>query len=171
MQIPSSVFLVTGGTRGIGRALVEALGREGARVAFSARDGEQVKATELALRGAGSDAIGIAGDVKSDADCRRLVKATVSAFGEIDVLINNAAILAPRATVVETPARVWEEVLGVNVIGTANMIRHVLPLMERRGRGAIINLSSGWGREASGHVASYCASKLLVFALCIDFLF
>ncbi len=165
MEIRSRAFLVTGGTRGIGRALVATLLEEGARVSFSGRDAKRVAAARKACSKPGAEAIGTAADVGSDADCRQLVQATLDGFGAIDVLINNAAILAPRATVVETPARVWEEVLRVNVIGTANMIRHVLPHMEQRGRGIIINLSSGWGREASGHVASYCASKFAVEAL------
>lgn len=139
--------------------------RAGARVAISGRDSKALAAAAAALRRQGGEVLSVPGDVGSDRDSKALVKEALRAFGSIDVLVNNAAVLAPRATVVETPQRTWEEVLRINVIGTANMIRHALPPMTERGSGVIVNLSSGWGREASGHVASYCASKFAVEAL------
>lgn len=154
-------FLITGSTRGIGRALAEMLVREGARVCVNGR-----KADAVASLGAlGPQVVGRAGDVGADADAAALVDEAYRAFGDLDVLVNNAAVLSPRATVVETPPDTWAEVLRVNVVGTANMIRHVLPRMEKRGRGVIVNLSSGWGRSAAGWVAPYCASKFAVEAL------
>lgn len=158
-------FIVTGASRGIGRALAETIVRNGGRVAISGRTRTDLDTALGALTGLGGEALGVEGDVGVDADAKRLAEAAHDTLGAIDVLVNNAAILAPRAPVTATPSSVWEDVLRVNVIGTANMIRHVLPGMEKRGRGIIINLSSGWGREASGWVASYCASKFAVEAL------
>ncbi len=165
MEIQEKSFIVTGATRGIGRGLAELLVRHGARVAINGRNGKNLEATGAALRKSGGDILSIVGDVGSDKDAQRLVAATLREFGKIDVLINNAAILGKRSPLVETPPSVWEEVLRVNVIGTVNMIRHALPHMEKRGSGLIINLSSGWGREASGYVAAYCASKFAVEAI------
>jgi NAD(P)-dependent dehydrogenase (short-subunit alcohol dehydrogenase family) len=165
MEIEGKTCIVTGGSRGIGRALAELLARMGARVAISGRNADTLLEAEDRLRGLGGAVIAVPGDVGRDADARELVERARAELGEVDVLVNNAAILSPRMRVVDTPAATWEEVLRVNVVGSANMIRHVLPGMERRGSGVIINLSSGWGREASGWVAPYCASKFAVEAL------
>jgi NAD(P)-dependent dehydrogenase (short-subunit alcohol dehydrogenase family) len=165
MQLRGKAFVITGASRGIGKALAEMLVQNGARVALSGRDKKRLGAVASTLKDLGGEVISVPGDVGSDADSGRLADAAWKAFGAIDVLVNNAAILAERAPVTATSPKVWEKVLRANVIGTANMIRHLLPRMERRGEGAIINLSSGWGREASGFVASYCASKFAVEAL------
>ena len=165
MDIRGKTCIVTGGSRGIGRALAELLVRMGARVAISGRSADSLRRAEERLRELGGPVIAVRGDVGRDADARELAERARSELGEVDVLVNNAAILTPRLRVIETPAGTWEEVLRVNVVGSANMIRHVLPDMERRGSGVIINLSSGWGREASGWVAPYCASKFAVEAL------
>lgn len=165
MELRGRSFIVTGASRGIGRGLAELLAREGARVAISGRNRENLDAAARALRAHGAELVSVAGDVGDDRDAAALAAAAFEAFGSIDVLVNNAAILSKRAPVVETPARVWEEVLRTNVIGTANMIRHVLPRMERQRSGLIVNLSSGWGRSAAGFVAPYCASKFAVEAL------
>jgi len=165
MQIHDKTFIVTGGSRGIGRALAETIVRSGGRVAFNGRKKKDLERALARLKELGGEAIAVPGDVGADRDAKRLADKAYAAFGEVDALVNNAAILAPRALVVDTAPEVWEEVLRVNVIGTANMIRHVLPRMEKRGQGIIVNMSSGWGREASGWVASYCASKFAVEAL------
>ncbi len=165
MELEKTRFVVTGSTRGIGRALAEMLVRARARVCVNGRKETEVRDLVALLRGQGADVAGVAGDVGSDADARRIVGAAERAFDGIDVLVNNAAILTPRARVVDTRAETWAEVLRVNVIGAANLIRHVLPAMERRGSGVIVNLSSGWGRAAEGWVAPYCASKFAVEAL------
>ena len=165
MELKNAACLVTGSTRGIGRALVEMLARAGARVLVNGRKEAEVRDAVAALRALGAEAVGVAGDVGRDADAQRIAEEAFRAFGELDVLVNNAAILTPRARVVDKPPETWSEVLRVNVIGTANLIRHALPRMERRGRGVIVNLSSGWGRSAEGWVAPYCASKFAVEAL------
>ncbi len=158
-------FIITGGTRGIGRGLAACLLEQGARVAISGRDAKRLQEALKELQGLGGEVIGAAGDVGDDDDCRKLAERAQAAFGQVDFLINNAAILAKPAPVVETPARVWEEVLRINVIGAVNMIRQVLPGMEKRRSGVIINLSSYWGRIGEGRVASYCASKFAIEGL------
>jgi len=165
MLLSHASFLVTGATRGIGRALADLLAREGARIAVSGRRPSAVEETVRALRARGAQAVGVAGDVSRDEDARAMADAAFAAFDTLDVLVNNAAVLSPRARVADTPPGVWQEVLSVNVVGTANLIRRVLPRMEARGRGIIVNLSSAWGRCAEGMVAPYCASKFAVEAL------
>jgi NAD(P)-dependent dehydrogenase (short-subunit alcohol dehydrogenase family) len=134
----------------------------GARVTATARGEEGLRSL---VREAGANVVAVAGDVGDDADARRMVEGAVAAHGGVDVLVNNAAIIALPAPVVRIPAQTWAEVLRVNVIGTANMVRHALPVMDRRGRGVIVNLSSGWGRVGERDVAPYCVSKFGVEAL------
>lgn len=165
MELRGKSFIVTGASRGIGRGLVEMLAKNGSRLTISGRNKKKLLSVEDALRKLAAEVVSVPGDVGNDADARRLAEAAFKAFGAVDVLVNNAAILPERSLVVATPPEVWEEVLRVNVLGTVNMIRHVLPRMEKRGQGVIVNLSSGWGREASGYVAPYCASKFAVEAL------
>jgi NAD(P)-dependent dehydrogenase (short-subunit alcohol dehydrogenase family) len=158
-------FIVTGGTRGIGRALAKALLVEGARVAISGRDRKRFDQAVKEMKGLGGELIGLCGDVGSEKEAKKLAEAALSAFGRVDFLINNAGIISEPKTVVNTPSEVWEEVLRVNVVGTVNMIRHVLPSMQARKSGVIVNLSSGWGRVGEAKAAPYCASKFAVEGL------
>jgi NAD(P)-dependent dehydrogenase (short-subunit alcohol dehydrogenase family) len=158
-------FLVTGASRGIGRSLVLGLAGEGARLALVARTRPDLEAVARACRERGADALALPGDVGRAEDARRVAAAAMAALGGIDVLVNDAAVLFPPAPVVATPPEVWEETLRVNVIGTANLVREVVPSMEARGRGLVVNLSSGWGRVAEAGVAPYAASKFAVEAL------
>lgn len=168
MQVTGARVLVTGGTRGIGRALVEGLLDADAQVAFCGRTPEGVQAAWESIRETRPERAdvltGVAGDVSLDRDAGAIVAAATAAFGGLDLLVNNAAILTPPAPVAETSTETWRDVLAVNVIGSANMIRHALPALGRA-RGAIINLSSGWGRTTSPGVAPYCASKFGIEAL------
>lgn len=165
MSVKGRSFIVTGGTRGIGRALAAGLLREGARVAISGRKRNTVDEAVEGLRGAGGEIIGVAGDVGIDADAKTLVETALGRFGAVDCLVNNAGLLARPKYLVETTQEEWEEVLRTNVIGTVNVIRHVLPGMEKRKQGVIVNLSSGWGHFGEARVASYCASKFAVEGL------
>ncbi|MDJ0523518.1 MAG: SDR family oxidoreductase, partial [Planctomycetota bacterium] len=137
----------------------------GARLVLSARSAGTLEDVVSLLRERGADVLGVAGDVGHDADAARMARAAEEAYGHVDVLVNNAGVLLEPRPMTATPAGDWEETLRVNVVGTANLIRHVLPGMEARGEGVIINLSSTWGRTAAPHVAPYCASKWAVEGL------
>ena len=165
MEIQGRVFLLTGASRGIGRSLAEALATSGARLVLSARTTDDLERVARTCRASGADVRAVVGDVGRDADAARMVETAHQAFGHIDVLINNAAVLLSRAPLKDVEAEVWEQTLRVNVVGTANMIRHVLPAMEERRDGLIVNVTSTWGREAAPLVAPYCASKFAVEAL------
>lgn len=89
----------------------------------------------------------------------------VLAGGEVDLLINNAALLNRNAQLWQVPADDFSQVVDVNIKGTANVIRHFVPAMVARGRGVIVNFSSGWGRSAAPNVAPYCATKWAVEGL------
>lgn len=166
MQIADSRFLITGASRGIGRALAETLLGAGARVVISGRDEQRLEEARATLaESAGERVRALRGDVAVESEAAHMVDYTVEHFGGLDAVVNNAAILSPPAPILETPADTWREVLEVNVVGTVNVIRQALPALEANGGGLIVNLSSTWGRTAARDVAPYCASKFAVEAL------
>ncbi len=89
----------------------------------------------------------------------------MEAVGPPDFLINNAAIINPPAPLWKIPVAEFDRLIAININGTANFIRHTVPLMISRGKGVIVNLSSGWGRSTSPEVAPYCASKWAIEGL------
>ena len=150
--------LITGAASGIGRATALLFSREGAVIVMLDRDltgGAQVLEEISSL---GGRAQFVAGDVTRSQDCLRAVETAVDRFGRLDVLVNNAGIIR-RASVVETDETEWDQVMAVNVKSVFLMSRHAVPVMASAGRGAIINVSSGWGLVGGRAAAAYCASK------------
>jgi len=171
MRLQNKVALITGGTSGIGEATAILFAKEGASVALTGRNqvrGQQVQDTILRD---GGKAVFISGDVRKAEDCHRTVDETVNAFGQLDILFNNAGVFYPH-TIVECSEKEWDEQLDVNLKGTFLMSKFALPEMIRRGGGVIINNSSGWGIAGGDSAVAYCASKggvvLLTKAMAID---
>lgn len=98
-------------------------------------------------------------DVTDDRAVSDWAERVLAAFGPPDFLINNAALINRSAPLWEVPARDFDAVIDVNLKGVANVIRHLVPAMIRRGEGVVVNFSSGWGRSTSPEVAPYCATK------------
>ncbi len=165
MELGQRVVLVTGASRGIGAGLARTLADGGARLVLTARTASALEAVGDSLRARGAEVVTVVGDVGRNEDAERVAYAAEEAFGHVDLLVNNAAVLLTRGPLRDLPPEAWSETLRVNVLGTVNMIRHVLPGMERRGDGVIINMSSGWGRFADADVGPYCASKFAIEAL------
>ena len=151
--------LISGGSRGIGRAIARAYARAGARVFICGRNGADVEAALQEIRAAGGTIDGVAGDIGRLADVRRIVRLALDRFGAIDVLVNNASILGPRATITDYPTDAWEEVIRTNLTGVFLMTHEVLPSMLARRSGSIINISSGVGRVGKGQWGAYAVSK------------
>ncbi len=124
--------LITGGSRGIGRAIAEAYARQGAQVFICARDEKNLRAAIDEMQKSGGEIAGLAGDVGNQEDVQRIVSAAVERYGAIHILVNNASILGPRETIANYPPAAWEEVLRINLTGLFLMTRAVLPAMRRR---------------------------------------
>ncbi len=104
-------------------------------------------------------------DVAEDAQVQAWSHTLVAEYGPPDLLINNAGVINRNAPLWEVPVAEFDQVIDVNIKGTANVIRHFLPAMLARGAGVIVNFSSGWGRSTSPEVAPYCASKWAIEGL------
>ncbi len=153
--------VVTGGTKGIGRAIVEALAGAGARVALGARTAADVAkaAAEVGERTGRPDAaLGVACDVRSPADCERLVSSAVDAFGRLDILVNNAGV-GVFAPVAEMSIEDWDRCLSTNLDGLFYCCRAALPHLRRAGDAWIVNIGSLAGKNAFPGGAAYNASK------------
>jgi 3-oxoacyl-[acyl-carrier protein] reductase len=156
--LEQKVALVTGASRGIGRAVAAALAQAGADLVLcSTKDG----GCDAAVREAqaqGRRAVAFAADVASPADCDRLVRAAEEAFGRVDLLVNNAAVVG-RAPVFETSDADFDRVLAVNLHGPFYLCRRVLPGMRERRFGRIVNVSSISATLGTPRLSAYCASK------------
>ncbi len=152
------VALVTGGGRGIGRAIAEALAHEGLALALAARTHEDVDRAARELRAAGAEAMAVALDV-GDADAVTLaVSAVAATLGPVDVLVNNAGI-AESAPVARTTLESWERHLRTNATGPFLLCRATMPGMVERGWGRVVNVASVAGLEGAAYISAYTASK------------
>lgn len=156
MTMTGHTIFITGASRGIGAAAARCFAAQGARVVLMARD---VARLRVLSREIGDAALAIPCDVARYSDVEEAVLAGVEAFGSCDVLVNNAAILGPVTPMAETDPKAFSRTLDINVGGAFHAIRAVLPLMLARGRGSVLNLSSGAAHNPMQGWAGYCASK------------
>lgn len=164
MQLKDKVALVTGGGRGIGRAIAMGYAAEGAQVAIAARSTAQLDEVEAAIAAQGGQSLAVPTDVRVCAEVERLVQKTVERFGRIDILVNNAGV-NPRGLFLDATDEQWEQAWQINVMGVVRCCRAVLPIMRRQGRGNIINVGSGMGQVGHADLSVYCASKAALHGL------
>jgi 3-oxoacyl-[acyl-carrier protein] reductase len=166
MTTESRSAIVTGGSRGIGRAIAEALAKAGFRVAIGYRErGSEADALAARIHAAGGHAIAVRSDVTRTEDAKALVRATLDAFGGVDVLVNNAGIALPNVSIADTDTQQWERVLAVNLSAPFHLIRAVLPYMREKRRGHIINISSNVTQRLPAGLGVYTVSKAGLEAL------
>ena len=161
-RLSGKTALITGSARGIGYAFAEAYVNEGAKVCIADIDFAQAQTSALGL---GDDAISVALDVTKQTSIDAAVQKTVSEFGQIDILVNNAAIFS-AAPIVEIERSDFQNLFEVNVSGTLFMIQAVARhMIENKIKGKIINMASQAGRRGEPLVAVYCASKAAIISL------
>ncbi|KHQ51854.1 MULTISPECIES: SDR family NAD(P)-dependent oxidoreductase [Mameliella] len=158
----TDVALITGASRGIGRASALRLARAGMNVLLHGTDTAKLEELAQEVTANGAQAAILAGDVADPKTASRAVEATLARFGRIDVLVNNAGINT-RSSTLEMPLDDWQRVMDVNLNGTLHFCRAVLPTMIAQGRGSIVNVSSTTAKTPHRNAApAYGASKAAV---------
>jgi 3-oxoacyl-[acyl-carrier protein] reductase len=156
--LEGKVALVTGGSRGIGRAVASSLAEDGASVVVSGRDAGRVETTARDLEAMGVPVLGVTADVARREDADRLVDSARGRFGRIDILVNNAGITRDNL-LVRMKDEDWDQVLGVNLRGAFLMTRAVSKVMMRQRGGRIVNIASVAGAMGSPGQVNYSAAK------------
>jgi 2-hydroxycyclohexanecarboxyl-CoA dehydrogenase len=159
MLLQGQASIVTGGGRGIGRAIARRFAAEGAAVLVTARSTNEIEAVAAEIRAAGGRAAAVAADVAREDDCSRIVESARKEFGRVDILVNNASIFGPIKPVEEISPAEWDEALAINLRSAFLLSRLVLPEMYARGSGVILNISSLAAKAAFAWEAPYAASK------------
>ncbi len=164
-SLEGKVALITGASKGIGEAIARNYANMGAKVVINSRKQEAVDAVANAINTEGGTAIGVAGQVGNMEDCQRLFDETMSAFGRIDIVVNNAATNPVFGPVENTDASVFDKIMNVNVKAPLELAKMCLPVMEKNGGGSIINVSSIGGLKAEQMLGIYSVSKAALISL------
>ena len=164
MQLKDKVAIITGGGRGIGRAIAIAYAAEGARIVIAARSTEQLDEVAREITEQGAEVLTVPTDLRINADVENLVQKTVDRFGRIDILVNNAGV-NPRGLFLDSTDEEWEQGWQINVMGVVRCCRAALPIMQQQGSGNIINVGSGMGQVGHANLSVYCASKAALHGL------
>ena len=157
LGLEKKVVMITGASRGLGRAMAEAMGAEGARLALCARGAEALERAASELRAKGHEVDAQPVDVADPAACEQWVAGVAKRMGGVDVLVNNAGG-ARLGLLMDLDEAAWQAAFQLNFFSAVRLARACAPLMEQRGGGAIVNISSIYGREAGGPI-TYNASK------------
>jgi 3-oxoacyl-[acyl-carrier protein] reductase len=161
IDLGGRIAIVTGAARGIGHAIAERFSASGAKVAIWDVDGAAAEAASLGIENAISDVV----DVTDPAGIARALQATEARLGAPDILVNNAGISGPNVPLSEYPPDEWRRVIEIDLIGVFNCCRAVLPLMQRRHYGRIVNIASIAGKEGNPNASAYSAAKAGVIGL------
>ena len=164
MQLKDKVAIITGGGRGIGRAIAIAYAVEGARIVIAARSSAQLDEVATEITAQGGEVLAVPTDLRIREEVEHLVQKTVSHFGRIDILVNNAGI-NPRGLFLDATDEDWEQGWQINVMGVVYCCRAALPIMQQQGSGNIINVGSGMGQVGRSNLSVYCASKAALHGL------
>lgn len=164
MRFTDKVAIVTGSSRGMGKATALALAREGAKVVIAATDPTKGEDVVQGIEKLGGEAIFARADVSKRADVERMVQDTLDRFGKIDILVNNAGI-HDGAPFIEEGEEMWQRLFRVNVMGTVLLSQRVVPEMMRRKKGKIVHISSKAAVVGEPYHAAYSASKGAILAL------
>ena len=159
MLLTGQVAVITGGGRGIGRAIALKFAGEGAAVVVAARTKSEIEAVAKEIRDAGGRAAAVPADVAEEKHCEHLIRASEAQFGRVDILVNNAGEYGPVKPVEEINPAEWDRVIAVHLRGAYLLTRLALPGMYARGSGVILNISSLSAKSAFGWGSPYAAAK------------
>ena len=163
-KLKGQTAIVTGGSKGIGKAISLKLADEGSRVVIFARDENVGGKIVKEIKKRGSDAIFLKTDITKFEEVKLSVKKTLNKFGSINILVNNAGYLINTPTN-EISEKEWSDVISVNLTGTFYCIKSVIPIMLKQKKGKIVNISSLSGKRGSPYLSHYSAAKAGVIAL------
>ena len=168
-QLDGKVALITGASRGIGAAAARAFAAEGAAVTLFARSSRDIDSLAADLQASGARALAVSGDVADFSALDEAVARTREAFGRLDVLVSNAALIEPIAPLASTDPGAWSRTISVNISGVYNGLRAALPGMVAQGEGTVISIGSGAAQTPLEGWSSYCTSKaaVLMLARCV----
>ena len=153
------VAFVTGGTRGIGKQIAINLAKAGYDIAINYRnENEALRETQIEIERQGAKCFSVRGDVSVFEDCEKLVKDIINEFGKIDALVNNAGITRDML-ILRMKEKDFSDVINVNLIGTFNVTKNVVPYMAKKRNGRIINISSVVGISGNAGQTNYSSSK------------
>lgn len=164
-RLEGKVAIVTASTLGIGFAIAERLGHEGAHVVVSSRRQKQVDSAVEALKEQGLSVHGLTCHVGNKEDRKRLIEETVKRFGGIDILVSNAAVNPYFGPIFGASEEVWDKIFEINAKSTFFLCKEVVPYMEKRGGGNIVLVSSVGGYKPSKEVSIYAISKTTMLGL------
>jgi NAD(P)-dependent dehydrogenase (short-subunit alcohol dehydrogenase family) len=164
-RLDNKVAIITGASKGIGKAIAKALGQQGAKVVIVSRKQEAVDETAKEFCDEGIEAIGIAAHMGNMEQIKKLVSQTVEHFGGIDIIVNNAAINPTFGPILETDNLVFDKIMEVNVKGPLELCKLAYPFMKQKGAGSIINISSIEGITPGLGLGLYSISKATLIAL------
>jgi len=169
MKLAGKVAVITGGWRGIGRAMALCFAREGASVVVSARTRSEIEEVAREVENLGQRSLAVQADVSKEEEVENMIGETLKAFKRVDILVNNAATNLPNRNVVDLTLDEWNRVFEVNLTGPFLCCRAVLRTMIEQRSGKIINISSIGARYASAGRSPYRSSKLalLHFTYCL----
>ena len=165
MQLQGKSALVTGASRGIGRAIALALAAEGAQLALLARDGARLQQVAQEVAQIGGQARICVADLSSESELRSAIGAVLDQWGGIDILVNNGGVQGPIGPLQDNDLTAWKNALQVNLIGSLICTRLAMPSMLQRGSGKIIFLSGGGAVSPRPRLSAYAASKAGVVRL------
>ncbi|MGH7929770.1 MAG: SDR family NAD(P)-dependent oxidoreductase, partial [Candidatus Binatia bacterium] len=157
-DLENKVALVTGAGRGIGKAIAVALANAGCRVVLTARTVTQLESVQNEIQGNGGQAVSVASDLTRDEEIERLIAESRRAYGDVEILINNAG-WGKKSTIVRANVDDWDQTFRVNLRAPMLLARLLLPAMIEQKSGAIINISSVSGKSGEAGSSAYAASK------------
>ena len=166
MELANKVIIVTGATRGIGRAIAEACGKQGGKIVICSRHEEAVSETVDIFKKKGIEISGIAADVSKGADLKKLLQHSIDKWGKVDVWVNNAGLSSGMRAINELSEEEIKEIIDVNLTGTLIASKLILPYFIRNNGGILVNMGGrGSSGDASPFLTTYAATKAAVGSL------